>query len=261
MIKLICSILFIFCCASSIAQQTHFIYIQAESNESFYVKLNDQIYSSAFSGYVILPKLRDGSYTVKIGFSKGDGVLQNFVCKIDRKDQGYLLKNLQKGWALFDLQTLNVTMAGANEKSERVAETKANTFSSMLSSAVNDPGIRQDENEKSSASTITQHAPLPTANSNCKGVASDDDFLKLRKKMANANSDAEMLTYAKKMFQQRCFTTDQVKNLSVLFLKDEGKYNFFDAAYPYTIDGNFNSLQNQLTDNYYISRFRVMVRQ
>jgi hypothetical protein len=259
--KLIYSILFIFCCASSIAQQSHFIYIQAESNQSFYVKLNDQIYSSAFSGYVILPKLRDGSYTVKIGFSKGDGVLQNFVCKIDRRDQGYLLKNLQKGWALFDLQTLNVTMAGTNEKIVSHEETKTNTFSSMLSDAVNDPSLTKDQNPNVVA-IVTPRQTIPaTANSNCKGVASDDDFLKLRKKMADANSDADMLIDAKKVFQQKCFTTDQIKNLSVLFLKDEGKYNFFDAAYPYTIDGNFNLLQNQLTDNYYISRFRVMVRQ
>ncbi len=97
-------------------------------------------------------------------------------------------------------------------------------------------------------------------NSDCKNLATQNDFLKLRKKMAAEGTDEEMVDIAKKVFRSKCFTTEQVKNLSVLFLKDDGKYKFFDAAYPFVSDSNnFSSLETQLSDTYFISRFKAMV--
>lgn len=98
-------------------------------------------------------------------------------------------------------------------------------------------------------------------NSDCKNFATEDDFLKLRKKMASETNDDNMVNVAKKVFRSKCFTTEQVKNLSVLYLKDEGKYKFFDAAYPFVSDSyNFGSLEAQLIDDYFISRFKAMIR-
>lgn len=253
--KLIYSLLFIICCLPSIAQQNHFIYIQAEPNLPFYVKLNDQFFIATPSGYVILPKLHNGVYKVKVGFPAGDGILQSFDCTIDNKDQGYLLKNLQKGWALFNLQTLGVTMAGAHDPNVAAPATNTDNFSAMLSTALNSPVVQLPPPK-----STPQNKLSPTYNSNCKAEASTDDFLALRKKMADSQQDQEMISEAKKEFKRKCFTTEEIKNLSVLFLTDEGKYNFFEAAYPYVSDGNFNSLQDQLTDNYYISRFRILVK-
>jgi hypothetical protein len=252
--NLIYSLFFIFCCESSIAQQTHFIYIQADANQAFYVKLNDQFYNSSPSGYVILPRLRDGSYKVKVGFPKGDGILQCFDCKIDKKDMGYLLKDFQKGWALFNLETSGVTMAGSHDAANPAPETNGNAFSALLADATADPS----QTTAKPIAVSLKEKPQPTYNSNCKEEASSDDFLMLRKKMAASQKDQEMISEAERAFKHKCFTTDEIRNLSVLFLKDEGKYNFFDAAYPHVSDGNFNSLQDQLTDDYYISRFRVM---
>jgi hypothetical protein len=99
-------------------------------------------------------------------------------------------------------------------------------------------------------------------NSNCRVYATEDDFLKLRKKMAAENNDDNMIKVAKKVFKIKCFTTQHVKDLGNLFLKDEGKYNFFDAAYPYVSDSNvFYTLQNQFSDEYYLKRFKAMIRQ
>jgi hypothetical protein len=79
--------------------------------------------------------------------------------------------------------------------------------------------------------------------------------------MAAEENDDDMITIAKKIFKSKCFTTEQVKNLSVLFLKDKGRYDFFDAAYPFVADSNnFTSLENQLTDIYFINRFKVMIK-
>jgi len=101
----------------------------------------------------------------------------------------------------------------------------------------------------------------PMINSDCKNFASDEDFLKIRKKMVAENNDDDMIKAAKKIFKTKCFTTEQIKNLSVLFLKDEGKYMFFDAAYPFASDSDlYYSLEKQLSDAYYITRFKAMIR-
>ncbi len=97
-------------------------------------------------------------------------------------------------------------------------------------------------------------------NSDCKNFATDENFLKIRKKMVDENNDEDMIRAARKIFKTKCFTTEQIKNLSALFLKDEGKYMFFDAAYPFVSDSEmYSTLENQLSDNYYITRFRAMI--
>ena len=97
-------------------------------------------------------------------------------------------------------------------------------------------------------------------NSDCKNFATEEDFLKLRKKIVAENNDEDMIRVAKKNFKTKCFTTEQIKNLSVLFLKDEGKYMFFDMSYAFVSDSDhYYTLEKQLTDNYYITRFRAMI--
>jgi hypothetical protein len=69
-----------------------------------------------------------------------------------------------------------------------------------------------------------------------------------------------MLKTAKKYFRSKCFSTEQIKDLSYLFLTNEGKYRFFDAAYPYTSDSDqYEMLQAQLSDEYYINRFKALI--
>ncbi|MES2849461.1 MAG: DUF4476 domain-containing protein [Bacteroidota bacterium] len=374
------------------AQLNHFIYLQTEGKQPFYAKLDKKIFSSSASGYLIIPKLKDGQYNIIVGFPKSENKEQTYPCNIDNKDAGYLIKNFgEKGWGLFNLQTLDVVMAGSNAvKTEVVKSEKTDDFSNMLSEVVNDPSIKQQEKapakqkeevtavvkedkivvHKVGRSTIIKQntitnengvvvtyiditgdkqdtiqilLPMDTAkanvevispvqevksiedpkaqvekepivtpkednivqvkeepkqdqkkgsdkadkkflpievkaapntdavietspvvqmiNSDCKSNATEEDFLKLRKKMASADTEDEMLTTAQKFFKVKCYTTEHVKNLSVLFLKDAGKYKFFDLAYPFVSDSsNFSTLENQLTDTYYISRFKAMVR-
>ncbi len=393
---------FIFSFVSASAQQTHFIYIQTNDKQAFYIKLNNTIYSSTASGYLIVSKLVDSTYTFSVGFPKGEWPQQNFSCVIDKNDEGYLLKNFgDKGWGLFNLQTLDVTMAGNVAKDKNITRVeRTDSFSNMLSAVVNDPGIKQTEVAKpepkpevqqdniqptqdtqavaavqpvtekpvtvikpAAKSTIIklldktnadgtelvyldfdgekkdtirifipadktssathqdntavaispvvestppavisapakqeptlaaqdkkfidmqvpvsnpkQDSSLPAqqvvstnttkasiTNTNCKNVASEEDFLRLRKKMAGADDDDAMVNTAKKVFTAKCFTTSQVRNLGFLFLSDKGRYRFFDMAYSYVSDPeNFASLQSQLSDQYFLNRFKAMVTQ
>ncbi len=80
--------------------------------------------------------------------------------------------------------------------------------------------------------------------------------------MATAMNDDGMLAEASKFYTKKCFYTAQIKNLSVLFLSDESKYRFFDVSYKYVADvENFASLQAEMKDEYYINRFKAMLRQ
>ncbi len=103
--------------------------------------------------------------------------------------------------------------------------------------------------------------PLGSLNADCKVFATEEDFFKARKKMVVEDNDDAMVEVASKLFKQKCYSVEQVKNLSLLFLNDAGKYKFFDAVYAYTSDiQNFASLEGQLKDEYYIKRFKVMLR-
>jgi hypothetical protein len=454
---------------SAEAQQTHFVYLQAEGGRPFYVKINNKVISSSAAGYLILPKLTDGDYKLSIGFPKKEFPEENYQVLVDKKNEGFLLKNFgEKGWGLFNIESYNVIMGGnTNVATANPKKLQDDPFSKMLANVVKDSSILQKnetikeervitkvdsvnaivkndsvihkidsanavvkkdssgtetepgtivaktdsainkidssasvaknelpsfspatlllskknkdgmevvyidhvqnrndtirifipaekqianaenpvtksvnidtssvQNEKISitspidssivvektAPTITADtkANIPKAtedtsaknndsvlskkteevkqpesskvdsiikedkkmsdstngeivvlpkvvtssktNSDCKAFADNGDFLKLRKKMASENSDDNMIKVAKKAFRTKCFSTEQIKNLSFLFLTDEGKYKFFDEFYAFASDSDqYYTLQSQLTDSYYINRFKAMI--
>ena len=98
-------------------------------------------------------------------------------------------------------------------------------------------------------------------NSNCIAQADDKDFFSLRKKMVLSENPDEMVLIAKKIMRKKCFTTDQIRNLSALFLTDADRYQFLDAVYPFASDAyQYNKLIDLLKDDYYIQRFKAMIR-
>ena len=79
--------------------------------------------------------------------------------------------------------------------------------------------------------------------------------------MAAGSNDNNMIAEASKAFKTKCFSTLQIRNLSALFLNDEYKYKFLDAAFQRVSDAeNFASLETVLKDDYYINRFKAMLR-
>src|SRR5260370_22722389 len=119
------------------AQKIYFVYLQTEMGEPFFVHINDKLYSSAASGYLILPKLKDSVYNFKLGFP-GKNVDLDFSTSINKKDHGYLVKNFgEKGWGLFDLQSLSIQMSSSNVKStaqnDNSSGPRVNAFTDLLS--------------------------------------------------------------------------------------------------------------------------------
>jgi len=425
--KILLCLIVLFSLGSGYAQKVYFMYIQSESGQPFFVKMNEKILSSSSSGYIILSRLLDSSYSFSVGFPQNKWPEQKFSVTVDKKDHGFLLKNFgENEWGIFDLQTLSVqkaTIEDAKAAASVKTENKdVSAFTDILSKASDDPSLREKpveqkieekkpevivqeipkkeeqaetkivqviepvapkkeetkdsvqnipekndqipekpvvknenpvleikadtiskveeriliENEDYKKSIVTKRSessttegfglvfideyangikdtirllipnskpvvqvnkeepkedkkfldisaapqvkkdekieePKPVSNeittinpvakSNCNELASESDFFTLRKIMAAAQSDDDMIGEAKKYSKMKCFATSQIKNLGALFLNDEGKYKFFDAIYNYTSDAeNFSLLQSELKDEYYINRFKAMLR-
>ncbi|HEX7845984.1 MAG TPA: DUF4476 domain-containing protein [Chitinophagaceae bacterium] len=450
--KLLLSLFFAVLTVNAFSQRVYFVYLQTEQEQPFFVRMNERVYSSSESGYLILSKLKDSTYNLSIGFPKEQWPEQKFTVTVRAKDYGYLLKNFgEKGWGLFDLQTLAVQMAAssAKEASTQTGSSNVSDFTNILAKAADDASLKEKpvtakteektppkteiakiEEKKPAATpvvtdtiatlreqpkaevketiaaklpepiasleakkepakteikdplpekkeelkkepgdpisnitspnslpaketeyipsvvtrrsessttegfgltfidqfangardtisilipntkvvvsskeaprqekkfldittdtatvsqpalaqvkkeepkvdvkqpvvtdTIATSKPVLSTTTNCKEVAEEADFLKLRKAMAATETDDDMLDEARKYFKAKCFTSQQVRNLSVLFLNEAGKYKFFDQAYSYVSDiSNFPSLQSELKEEYYINRFKAMLR-
>ncbi|MBL0234668.1 MAG: hypothetical protein IPQ08_13555 [Chitinophagaceae bacterium] len=94
----------------------------------------------------------------------------------------------------------------------------------------------------------------------CREKASQDDFFKVRKNMAAVSSDDEMIAVARLVFQTKCFSTLQIKNLSSLFLNEEGKFQFFVATQTHVSDKeNFSTLRSEFREEKYLQLFTALV--
>src|SRR5688572_1415967 len=415
----VCCLILLVSCLESFSQKTYFIYIQSETDHPFFVQINEKTYSSTASGYLILSKLKDSSYSFKVGFPQNKWPDQRFSMDIKSRDRGFLLKNFgKKGWGLFDLQTMGVQMSVENavDNAGKTEMREVSAFTNILSKAANDPSLKDKPvfavNKKEEKTVISQPVvkeepialkvqpvvdsvrtsepltkneerpvavkeeipqkesppvivkektiktePSPVlvkeqvipqkeeikatpeqehkksvvvkksessttegfgitfvdeyadgekdtiqiiipnqtsilanmdgqpedesrfidvkelprqdklastkniANNNCSSVASENDFLKLRKKMVGQKTDDSMINEAEKVFKAKCFTIEQVKNLGNLFLNEAGKFQFYEAAYPHSSDrDNFTVLQAEFKDNYFIHRFKNLVK-
>jgi hypothetical protein len=145
--KLAFSLFLFFSISSAFSQKVYFVYLQTESSQTFYVKLNDKTYSSSLSGYLILSKLLDTTYKFSVGFPKNKWPEQKFSVEVNGKDHGYLLKNFDDGsWGLFDLQTMAIQIAPADTRinsSSQKGAGRVSLFTDVLSKAANDPSLRE----------------------------------------------------------------------------------------------------------------------
>ena len=424
--------------ASLKAQKVYFIYLQTDNQQPFYARMGEKVYNSTSAGYLILSNLRDSSYSLNIGMQGSQLADQPYSISVNKKDQGFLIKNFgEKGWGLFNLTSMATIMPASKATSPvqavKTEKREDNAFTNLLAKAADDSTIKekpviekpaetksevtslntekkaevksdvketkplnqdelkkglviapvvikeeskidtpvtkaqgqesknaaqmkedsvlaaknkeaellkqeelrkQDSIENAKAQTIIESEykksvvrlksessttagiglvfldmlsdqvtdtirilippdikkatpeqtikeekkflDIPPAdsagkqpiangavkNNNCKAVATEDDFYKLRKKMAGEKNDDDMISEARRTFKTKCFSTVQIRNLSTLFLTDESKYKFFDGAYQYVSDlESFSTLQSTLKEEYYINRFKAMLRQ
>lgn len=141
------TLLFVLFTLPAAAQKDYFVYIQADAEQPFFIRLQERNYASTSNGYLILPRLRDSVYNLAIGFPGGKWPEQRFSVRIAGRDRGFLLKQFEgSGWGLFDMQTLAVIQAEKREEEvnqKPVSNEKVSPFTDVLAKAANDPSLRE----------------------------------------------------------------------------------------------------------------------
>lgn len=373
------------------AQERHFLYLQTDNEQAFYLRIDGETRSSTAAGYLILPRLKDGPVEFVVGFPLRKHPEYRFRIEDLREDRGYALKDFgAKGWGLFDLMSLQVTY-GERFARDSVATAAVrppaprDPFATVLASAIGDSSLmdaalvvperitttprspqpvvgdpttaaRKDLRD----TAITEGRPLPAPDSrmagtvpdsptlvrvrlpepmpaavdgagaqtrpmpateasrirklldfsdstglqvvyadpgeeggldtvavwipavrppadtaagsiaasltgrplrtDCQGMVSVAELGQLRRRMEAIPDEDAKVAAALREFRLRCFTSEQVRSLLVVFLRDEGRYKLLDAAFPRVYDqGAFLDLQSVLRDSYFIHRFRRLV--
>ncbi len=109
-------VLVLILCVSNLKaqQEKHFVFIQSENKQPYYINLNGQTYNSTKSGYTIISQLLAGKYYFTISFPKNQYPEQKFIVDINMNDRGtgYSLKQFaEKGWGLFNILDYSIIMA------------------------------------------------------------------------------------------------------------------------------------------------------
>ncbi|HZF66338.1 MAG TPA: DUF4476 domain-containing protein [Chitinophagaceae bacterium] len=114
------------------------MYLQSENGTPFYIRIGEKVISSSAEGYLIVPKLRDSTYNFSVGRSGKQNELQ-FTVTINKNDRGFLIKNDNELFYLFDLQTLNIHKPVPASASSGVQTTsRTDSFTKLLAKAADD---------------------------------------------------------------------------------------------------------------------------
>jgi hypothetical protein len=218
------------------------------------------------SAVVIIKKKNDDSLRKKVAVIKAPEKKEKLL---QTKSQRSIVKKLseQKTDSAMEL----VYEDFINEKSKDTIHIFIPVDSNSISTKSVAPVIVKNENIKKDTAIISVTKPevktdsalfRPVAmNVKCKNIATDYDVDKLRVKMLAIEDEDDKISTAKKIFKTKCFSTNQISALSEVFSTDEGKYKLFDAAYSYVSDvNNFPRLQSLMKDEYFISRFKAMLK-
>ena len=164
---------------------------------------------------------------------------------------------------LAHVKTDSLLKAGKSlPKTESVNKPSTSVWNTDSSRKANTSAVKKDSAGKANpvnGQPVTR-APV-MINSDCVNFATEYDLDKLRVRMVDEVTAEDRISAAKKIFRTKCFTTRQIRALTELFLNDEGKYKFLDAAYPFVSDSqDFRKLADLLKEDYYVKRFYAMIR-
>lgn len=367
------------------SQQSHFIYIQSEDKQPFYIRIKEKIISSSESGYLIAPKLELGQLNFTLGFPKNAWPSSTYSLEIENKDLGFQLKKVDSlTWALYNIQTSDVlSPLEVNKVSTQIIQTSTDEFTNILAEVSNTPSVKQKKINTDTASLVvskvvemavpdksaslempvnsvnpidtlvitkaeiplaenpivtevpqekvvkkTKKSKTKTEPSNivqdfsfldstgrsltyivkdgdkedhvvvfisyekplifpkevpeistpivveqtiapdtlqakvnqvirCSAIAEEKDFLKLRRKMTQEDNEERMIEVAEKSFKDKCYSTDQVRYLAVLFINEDNRLAFIKMSVTFISDlSSFSTLQQLFNTEKNINSFK-----
>src|ERR1700742_4470065 len=104
MSKISLVIIFLLQAGVSVAQK-YFVFIDAENQQPFYVRMDSEFHSSSAEGHLILSQLKDSNYNVTIGFPGQAFPEQHYGVTMHGKDQAFELRTQDaSALRLYDLE-------------------------------------------------------------------------------------------------------------------------------------------------------------
>jgi hypothetical protein len=122
------------------AQQDYFVFIHQPEGQPFYVRMQEDSYSSSATGHIILGSLKDSTYNMYLGFPRSRYAEQLFIVKINKRDHGYELKSEGGRWQLKALQG-SETITSANRSQDTAMVRKTDTYSELMAGLVDDSTV------------------------------------------------------------------------------------------------------------------------
>lgn len=290
-------ILFLGLSAVSLAQQSYFIYIQSDTKDPFAVIMGGKTFHAS-NGYLIVPQLYNGSHQLYLQVHLQPRLGYQIVIKgkdlglsLQKVKNVYKLINLQtneviepslnavenssaqkwvenkpdeKAYKQFLSRTIIKT--GQNPTSDGVAlsfidyqQLSKDTVNITIPAVPESVGVNENSSKTTSAVSSPAGNQQVVSRSECRNIAQEEDFYAARVSMAKAKSNLKMMEAAEKAFKNRCYTTEQIKNLGSLFLSDLSRLSFFELAHAHVSDvQNFYVLEDQLIDNAFKASFKQM---
>ncbi len=137
----------------------HYIFIEAEGQQPFYLKSKGETYSSNGSGFIILSRINAKELDLVIGFPNKLYPEVAFKLSTVEKDRGFYLKRLEnKGWVLLDRSSMELIAGNAVDAKPASAVEQSvgsSSFAQLLSETTGDKSLL----EKSWSTSLSQSKP------------------------------------------------------------------------------------------------------
>lgn len=153
----------------SVLNAQHYLFIEAEGQQPFYIKRGSEAYSSTASGFIILSKLTVKEIDFIIGFpNKRYPEISFKVNGLDR-DRGFLLKQVEgKSWMLIDRAGAGMIAGGAvtPQLLSTVSSSSSAGFADLLADATGDKSLLEKTSYSPATATKQVTATTKTASNN-----------------------------------------------------------------------------------------------
>lgn len=146
----------------------HYVFIEAEGQQPFYLKKGGDTYSSSATGFIILSKINSKDIDFIIGFPNKLYPEVGFKIPSVHQDRGFALRQQAgKGWVLVDRQTANVITGGVVDSRQPLSSNTSSSsgFADLLADATGDKTLLEKSTViVTSAEKTTTTLAKPKAN-------------------------------------------------------------------------------------------------
>jgi hypothetical protein len=123
----------------------HYIFIEADGQQPFYLKQGNTMVSSSAAGFLILPKIKAAELEFSIGFPKNIYPEVSFYINGTDRDRGFQLKLMEgQGWSLFDRTSLEIIKGETPKTSPiemQLPKKEEGSFAQLLATATDDKSL------------------------------------------------------------------------------------------------------------------------